>query len=160
MNDDIWLSTKYIRQQLSWQKLAAEQPCPSSRYGMPFAASIEVQIMPLAVPIYSLTMLGKPLIRSNLSIFATVIVSWRDLCYHVKLTGTESVWAVSLPETPERDGPCWPLKLRWMGTQRVQMKEIIPSLVRRAGRSGTRDFYPAVASLVSPVQSRSFLTVH
>jgi hypothetical protein len=35
------------------------------------------------------------------------------------------------PERLERGGgPCWLLKLRWMGTQRVQMKGVLPWLVR------------------------------
>jgi hypothetical protein len=29
------------------------------------------------------------------------------------------------PERQERGGPCWLLKLRWMGTQRVQMKGVL-----------------------------------
>ncbi len=32
-------------------------------------------------------------------------------------------------ERPERDGLCWLLKLRWMGTQGVQMKGVLPWLV-------------------------------
>ncbi len=32
-------------------------------------------------------------------------------------------------ERLERGGPCWLLKLRWMGTQRVQMKGVLPWLV-------------------------------
>jgi hypothetical protein len=40
-----------------------------------------------------------------------------------------------------------------MGTQRVQMKGILPWLVPWARRAGTRDFYPDFAALVSPVQN-------
>jgi hypothetical protein len=40
------------------------------------------------------------------------------------------------------------------------MKGVIPWLVRWAGRAGTRDFYPAVASLISPVQNMFFLPVY
>jgi hypothetical protein len=40
----------------------------------------------------------------------------------------------------DRSGPCWLLKLRWMGSQRVQMKGLLPWLVRWACRAGTRDF--------------------
>ncbi len=54
---------------------------------------------------------------------------------------------------PERGGPCWQLKLRWMGTQRVQMKGVLPWLVRWACRAGPRD-------LVSSVQNVFCLTVH
>ncbi len=47
-----------------------------------------------------------------------------------------------------------------MGTQRVQMKGVLPWLVRWARRAGTRDFYPALAALVSPAQNIIFLTVY
>ncbi len=47
-----------------------------------------------------------------------------------------------------------------MGTQRVQMKEALPWLVRWACHDGTRDFCPALAALVGPVQNIFFLTVH
>jgi hypothetical protein len=40
------------------------------------------------------------------------------------------------------------------------MKGVLPWLVRWARRAGTRDFYPALAALVSPVQNVFFLTVH
>jgi hypothetical protein len=33
------------------------------------------------------------------------------------------------------------------------MKGLLPWLVRWARRAGTRDFYPALAALVSPVQN-------
>jgi hypothetical protein len=38
-----------------------------------------------------------------------------------------------------------------MGTQRVQMKRVLPWLVRWACRAGTIDFYHALAALVGPV---------
>ncbi len=38
-------------------------------------------------------------------------------------------------------------------TQRVQMKGVFPWLVSWALCAGTRDFYPALAALVSPVQN-------
>ncbi len=60
----------------------------------------------------------------------------------------------------ERVGPCWLLKLRWMGTQGVHMKGVLPRLVRWACRARTRDFCPALAALVGPVQNIFFLTVH
>ncbi len=50
-----------------------------------------------------------------------------------------------------------------MGTQRVQMKEILHWLVHWALQSlhaGTRDFYPALTALVSPVQNIFFIAVH
>ncbi len=40
-----------------------------------------------------------------------------------------------------------------MGTQRVQMKGVLPWLVRWARHARTRDFCPALAALVSPVQN-------
>ncbi len=43
-----------------------------------------------------------------------------------------------------------------MGTQRVQMKGVLPWLVCWARRAGTRDFYPALAALVSPIQNILF----
>jgi hypothetical protein len=46
-----------------------------------------------------------------------------------------------------------------MGTQRVQMKGVLPWLVRWAGRAGTRDIYSALAALVGPVQNIFFLNV-
>ncbi len=58
-----------------------------------------------------------------------------------------------LPERLEWGGPCWQLKLRWMGTQRLQIKGILPCLVRWTRRSGTRDFCPTLAALVSPAQN-------
>ncbi len=43
-----------------------------------------------------------------------------------------------------------------MGSYGVQMKGVLPWLVRRALRAGTRDFFPALASLVSPVENIFF----
>jgi hypothetical protein len=47
-----------------------------------------------------------------------------------------------------------------MGTYEVQMKEVLPWLVCCAHCAGTRDFYPALATLVSPVQHIFFLIAH
>ncbi len=55
------------------------------------------------------------------------------------------------PERLERGGPL--LKLRWMGTQRVQIERILPWFIRYACRAGTRDFCSALVALVVPVQS-------
>jgi hypothetical protein len=60
---------------------------------------------------------------------------------------------------PDPDPQRW-LKLRKMGTQRVQMKGVRLCLVRWARRAGTRDIYRALAALVRPVQNIFFLTVH
>jgi hypothetical protein len=40
-----------------------------------------------------------------------------------------------------------------MGTQRVQMKEVLPWMVRCACRADTRDFCSGLAVLVGPVQN-------
>jgi hypothetical protein len=40
-----------------------------------------------------------------------------------------------------------------MGAQRVQMKGVLPWLVRWACCAGTRNFCPALAALVGPVQN-------
>ncbi len=47
-----------------------------------------------------------------------------------------------LAERLEMGDPCWLLKLRWMGIQRVHMKGDLPWLVRWACRAGTIDFFP------------------
>jgi hypothetical protein len=39
------------------------------------------------------------------------------------------------------------------------MEGILPWLVRWARRAGTKDFYPALAAMVSPVKNIFFLTV-
>jgi len=46
-----------------------------------------------------------------------------------------------------------------MGTQRVQMEWVLTWLVRWAFRAGTRDFYSALAAMVSPIQNILFLTL-
>jgi hypothetical protein len=65
-----------------------------------------------------------------------------------------------IPERLDRGGPCLLLKLRQMGTQRVQMKGVFPWLVRWTCRPSTRDLRPALAALVGTVQYIFFLTVH
>jgi hypothetical protein len=47
-----------------------------------------------------------------------------------------------------------------MGTQREQMIGILPLLARWTYRTGTIDFCPALASLVSPAQNIILLTAH
>ena len=47
-----------------------------------------------------------------------------------------------------------------MGTYGVQMKGVLPWLVRLACRASTRDFYLALIALVSPVQNIIFLISH
>jgi hypothetical protein len=47
-----------------------------------------------------------------------------------------------------------------MGTHRVDMKEVLPWLVRWACRLDTRYFCSALAALVGPLQNIIFLTVH
>jgi hypothetical protein len=76
-------------------------------------------------------------------------------------------YIMEIQELCQRDqrrvGPCWRLKMGWMGTQREQMKGALSWLVRLARwapRAGTRDFYPALAALVSPAQNIIFLAVY
>ncbi len=81
------------------------------------------------------------------------------------------------PERLERGGPSWLLKLRWVGTQRVQMKGDHPWLVRCVCRARYKIFFfslggslclscrykrfsSALAALIGPVQNCFFLTVH
>jgi hypothetical protein len=64
------------------------------------------------------------------------------------------------PERLERGGPCRLLHLWQMGTHKIKMKEVLPSLVRWALYAGTSDFCPALVALVGPVQNIFFLTVH
>jgi hypothetical protein len=52
------------------------------------------------------------------------------------------------PAKPEKDCPCWRLKLIQMGTYRVQMKGVLPRLVCY--------FFPVLVALVSPVQNIFF----
>ncbi len=47
-----------------------------------------------------------------------------------------------------------------MGTQRLLMKAVLPWLIRRARCVSARDFCPALAALVGPVQHIFFFTVH
>jgi hypothetical protein len=47
-----------------------------------------------------------------------------------------------------------------MGAQRVQMKGVLPCLVRWTCLAGTRDFCSALAALIGPVQIFFPLTVH
>jgi len=47
-----------------------------------------------------------------------------------------------------------------MGTQEVQLKWILPWLVRWARRASTRDFCPALVAEVGAVQNIIFLNVH
>jgi hypothetical protein len=47
-----------------------------------------------------------------------------------------------------------------MGTQGVHMKGVLSWLVRWACRAGTRDFAPALAALIDPVQNIFFLTIY
>ncbi len=60
------------------------------------------------------------------------------------------------PERLKRGGPYWLQKLRWMGTQRVQMKGVLPWLVCWACRAGTRDFVQSW--LLQSAQYKIFLS--
>jgi len=45
-------------------------------------------------------------------------------------------------------------------TYGVQIQGVLPWLVRLARCAGTKDFYPVLAALISPVHDIIFLTVH
>jgi hypothetical protein len=60
--------------------------------------------------------------------------------------------SVTVPPRETRGGGGL-LKLRLLGTQRVQMTGLLPWLVRWACRAGTRDFCSALAALVGSVQN-------
>ncbi len=60
----------------------------------------------------------------------------------------------SQPETPERGGPCWQLKLRQMGTHGVQRKGVPPWVVSLSLSCRYKRFYPALTAIVSPVQNK------
>ncbi len=51
------------------------------------------------------------------------------------------------------------LKLRYMGTQRGQIKGVLSWLARWACRTSTRDFCSALAAIVGPVQNIFLITV-
>ncbi len=59
----------------------------------------------------------------------------------------------SLPRFLPGRRPYCLLKLRQMGTQRGQMKGVLPCLVRWSLHAGTRDFCPAWVARVSTVQN-------
>ncbi len=60
---------------------------------------------------------------------------------------------VSIRETREGWPSAHSLELRQMGTEGVHMKGVLPWSVRWAPRAGIRDFGPALAALVGPVQN-------
>jgi hypothetical protein len=60
------------------------------------------------------------------------------------------------PEILESGDPCWLLKLRWTGTQRLQMKGVLSWLLCWAFRDGTIGFCSALAALVGSVQKNFF----
>ncbi len=88
------------------------------------------------------------LCRQGILVFSTSTIAALTRCW------------LGYPEKLDRGGPCWLLKLRWMGTQRGQMKRALSWLVCWACADGTRDFCSALAALVGPVQNIFFLTVH
>jgi hypothetical protein len=75
---------------------------------------------------------------------------WRGVC-QVHCQKMENSQEIIREVRPERGGPCWLLKLMQMGPSGVQMKEVLPWLVRWARRAGRRDFYPSFAFLDSQV---------
>ncbi len=94
---------------------------------------------------------GNPVSGRNLFLKMSFVRCWHRRC----------VLGPSVSRREAREGgPCWLLKLRWMGTQRVQIKGLLLWLVRFACRAGRRDFCSALAALVGPLQTILFLTVH
>ncbi len=65
-------------------------------------------------------------------------------------------WKKAYLFQPDKHRDCRLLKLRWMGTQSVQMKGVLPWLVCWARRAGTWDFFSPLEALVSPVQNSFF----
>ncbi len=97
--------------------------------------------------------------RKLISILFLQYVQWGVQIRAMQLR-TSKIPLLFRPERLERGGPCWLLKLRWMGTQRVQMKGVLPWLVRWACRASTRGFCSTLAAIVGLVQNICFLTVH
>jgi hypothetical protein len=80
---------------------------------------------------------------------------WQIPCYG-------SFLDISLTQPLREARDRWPLltvETEVNGTQRIQMKEVLLWLFRCACLVGTRDFCPALAALVGPVQKKFFLTV-
>ncbi len=94
--------------------------------------------------------------------FKDMLSSNMIYCGHkvrVRWTSLQNIWnGLWTRDTQERG--CWLWKLRWMRTQRVQMKGVLYWLVCYTCRTGTIDFCLALAALVSPVQNIIFLTAH
>jgi hypothetical protein len=64
------------------------------------------------------------------------------------------------PERLERGGPCWLLKLRQMGTQKVHKKGSFLGWFVGLVVLVQEIFCPALTALVGPVKNMFFLTVH
>ena len=60
------------------------------------------------------------------------------------------------PERLKRGSLCWLLKLRWMGTQRVQMKGVLPWLIRWACIADTKDFFLVLPLVLQSAQYKIF----
>jgi hypothetical protein len=84
-----------------------------------------------------------------------------NLLKSLPIYGKNDIIELLLPERTERGGPCWLVKLRQMGTQRVHMKGGFLWLVHWPRRVGTitSDIGPALAALVSQLQNTFSLTV-
>ncbi len=89
--------------------------------------------------IFSFLFIIRPFYRSLTSIFSQQSFVDPILGYTERQTG--------------EGGPCWLLKLRWMGTQGLQMKGVLPWLVCWACLAGSRDFCSSLAALVGPVKN-------
>ncbi len=59
-------------------------------------------------------------------------------------------------ESLDSGSPYGLLKRKWMGTQRTQMKGVLPWLVHWSCHAGTRDFWPALAACSSRPSTKYF----
>jgi hypothetical protein len=87
----------------------------------------------------------------------------------VRARETREGWPLLTAETffltfiSPKGGPTFIILLRQMGTHEVlyiYMKGVLPWLVRWACRFSIRNFCPALAALVGPVQNMLFLSPH
>ncbi len=91
-------------------------------------------------------------------ISSSMVILLSVICCSVRVRVTRERWPLLTVEAPS----LW-LKLSWMGngdsnSTNVRGPALFGSLGSRRGRK--RDFYPALAALVSPVQKFFFVTVH
>ncbi len=86
-----------------------------------------------------------------LKMFKTVLLGCTDTPPAVCASVNWGVWHIT--QRGYMGGSCGLLKLRWMGTQRVQMNGVLLWLVRWECRASTWVFCPSLAALVGPEQN-------